>query len=87
MTDAIFFKPIQERGWSSINLRLFDNYNTTKVRVYSTWSEMGSNGYISIISRTMFGIVYSTEPLIEEVIEALMNVICLTHHYSMALNG
>lgn len=39
------------------------------------------------LPRTFLGVVNPTEPLVEEVIEGLMDVICLAHYHRVSLNG
>ena len=87
MTDAVLLKPVQERGRSGFNIRLFDHDHTHKVRVYSTGPQVGPNGYVGIVTGAVLWVVYPTEPLIEEIIKALVDVVCLAHDDGVAFDS
>ena len=87
VSDAILLKPVQERSWCLSNLRLLHHDDTLEVGMDPTRPQVGSNRNIGVVSRPLLGVVNTTEPLVEEVIEALMDFICLTHDHRVTLNG
>ena len=48
---------------------------------------MGTNGNVGIVTSVSITVINYAEPLVEEVIKAFVDVICLSHHDSMAFNG
>lgn len=51
--------------------------------MYTAWLDVGSNGNVGIVTWTSFGI-NAEEAAVEEIIEALVNGICLHHHHCVA---
>ena len=48
---------------------------------------MGPNGNIGVVANPLYGVINLAEALVEEVIEAFMDVICLDHNHRVAFNG
>ena len=87
MTDAIFLEPIQKRSGCVLYLTLSYNDNTLKVPVDPRGFQMGPYGDVGIVTRTVFRVIDPPEPLVEKIVEALMNIISLTHNYCVSFNG
>ena len=49
----------------------------------TTRFKVSTNCNVGVVSRPVFWVVNATESLVEEIIEALVDVICLTHHHCM----
>ena len=87
MTNAIFLEPIQKGGGSVLDLTLSDHDDALEVPVDPRGFQVSAYGNVGIVTGAVLGVVDPTEPLIEEVIETLMNIISLTHYYSVTLNS
>ena len=85
--DAVLLKPVQEWSWRVHHLRLLHNHNTLEVGVHSARSQVGSDGNVGVVTGTPVLVVDPTEPLVEEVVEAFVDVVCLAHDYCVALYG
>ena len=48
---------------------------------------MGPNGNIGVVANPLLGVINLAEALVEEVIEAFVDVICLGHNHRVAFNG
>ena len=48
---------------------------------------MGPNGNVGVVTGAPLGVINPAKALVEEVIEAFMNVICLCHYHCVAFNG
>ena len=51
------------------------------------WLEVCSDGYVSVVAWAVLRVVNATEPLVEQVVETLVNVVRLTHDDRVAFNG
>ena len=87
MSDAVLLKPVQKRRRSVFHFRLLHHNHALEVGVDATWPEVGSNCNVGVVSRSVLLVVDSPESLVEEVVEALVNVVCLTHDHSVPLYG
>ena len=85
--DAVLLKAVEEGCWCVLHLRLFDNHNTLEVRIHTRWLHVGPNSNVGIVVSTTFRIINLAEALVEEVIEAFVNIICLCHQYCVAFNS
>ena len=84
--QTVLFKAVQEWGWCVLHLRLLHHHHTLKLRVHPAGLGVGTYGYVGIVTRSM-SIINPAEPLIEQVIETLMNIISLCHYNGVSLNG
>lgn len=87
VNDAILLKPVQKRSRSVFHFGLLHHNHTLEVGVHATRPQVGSNCNVGVVAGSLMGVVDATEPLVEEVVKALVNVICLTHYYSVSFNG
>ena len=85
--DTIFFKAIEEGCWCVLQLRLLNDNHTLKVGVHTGGLCMSTNGNVSIVTCALPRNINPAEALVEEVIEAFMNIICLGHHHCVAFDG
>ena len=85
--DLVLFKAIQEWSWGVFHLRLLNNNHTLEVRVDSRWFEVSSNGNVGVVAWALFRIVNASETLVEQIVEALVNVVSLTHDDCMTFDG
>ncbi len=86
VSDEVLLKSVQKRGWGIDYLRFLNHHHTLKVGMNPGWSEVGTNSNVSVIARAFIEVINSSESLIEEVIEALVNIVSLTHDYSVTYN-
>ena len=79
MGDAVLLKAVQEWSRSVGELRLPHNHHTLEVLVHTAWLVVAANGNVSIEPWLLCGVrvINTAKVLVEQVIEALMNVICL----------
>ena len=78
MSERVLLKPVQERGWDVINLRLPYNDNALEVWMHSTRLVVCPYCYVGVVTWTRFGVINATKSLVEEIIEAFVYLICLT---------
>ena len=83
MCDAVLLKPVEEWCRCVFNFRLLHHDNTLEIRMDTTRFKVGTNCNVGVVSRTMFWVINTTKSLVEEIIEALVYVICLAHHHCM----
>ena len=86
MCDAVLLKAVEEGCRCVLHLRLLDNHNTLEVGVHTGGFQVSPNGNVGVVASTLLGIINLTKALVEEIIEAFMNVICLSHHHCVAFN-
>ena len=84
--DTAFLKAVEERCWCVLHLRLLDNHNTLEVRVHTGGFHVSSNSNVSVITGAPLGVINFAKALVEQVIKAFMNIICLSHHHCVAFN-
>ena len=53
----------------------------------TTRFKVGTNCNVGVVSRAVFRVVNATESLVEEIVEALVDVICLAHHHCMTFDS
>ena len=87
MCDAVLLKAVEEGCWRFYHLRLLDDHDTLEVRIHTRWFQMGSNGNVSVVASAFLWIINLVEPLVEKVIEAFVDIICLGHDYCVTFNG
>ena len=87
MADAVLLKPVEEGGRSPGYLALLHHNHTLKVLVDAAWLQVGTDGYVGIVTRAVLRVVYASEALVEQVVETLVDVVGLAHEYSVTLNG
>ena len=83
--NSVLLKPVQERSRSVLHFRFLYNDNTLEVLVDPTRFVVATNGNVCI-ELGLFGwvrIVNPPEVLVEEVVEALMNVVSLRHQHCL----
>ena len=85
--DAILLKAVEEGCWCVLHFWFLDDHNTLKVGVHTGWFYVGPNGNIGVVASTLLGIINPTKALVEEVIEAFVDVICLGHDHCVAYGG
>ena len=85
--DAILLKAVEEGCWCVLHLRLLDNNNTLEVGVYTRRFQVGPNCNVGVVASSLLGIINPAKALIEEIVEAFMDVIGLGHQHSVAFNG
>ena len=85
--DAILLKAVEKGWWCVLHLRLLNDHHTLKVRIHTRGFCVSPNGNVGIVASTHFWIINLTKALVEEVIEALMYVICLDHDHCVAFDG
>ena len=79
MGDAILLKSVQEWSRGVRELRLLHNHHTLEVLVHTAGLVMAANGNVSVEPWLLVGVwvINASKVLVEQVIEALVNVICL----------
>ena len=79
MGDAVLLKSVQEWSRGVKELRLLHNHHTLEVLVNTTRLVMAANGNVSVEPGFLVGVwvINASKVLVEQVIEALVNVICL----------
>ena len=88
MRETILLKPVQERLRDVLLLQigLLHNHQALKVLVYATRLDVGPDCNVGVITRASVG-VNSVEPPVEEVVETLVDGVCLTQDNSVTLSG
>lgn len=86
MCDAIFLKAIEERRWCVLHFRLLNDHNTLEVRIHTRGFCVSPNGNVGVVARPFPGDINLAKTLVEKIIEALMDIICLSHHHCVAFN-
>ena len=84
---AVLFKAVQEWGWHVLHFRFLHHNHTLELWVHPAWLGVSPYGYIGIVTRSTVLIVNPAKPLVEQIIEALMDVISLSHYNCVSLNG
>ena len=84
--DTILLQAVEEGCWCVLHLRLLDNHHTLKVGVHAGGFQVGPNSNVGVVTGAPLGVINLTKALVEEVIEAFMNIICLSHHHCVAFN-
>ena len=87
MCDAVLLKAVEEGCWCFLHLRRLDDHDTLEVRIYTRRLQVGSNGNVGVVASAFLRIINFVEALVEKVIEAFMDVICLGHDYCVTFNG
>ena len=87
MCDAVLLESVQEWRRRVVHLRLLHNHHTLEVGVHAARTEVGADGDVGVVTRTLVLVVDATETLVEEVVETLVNVVCLTHDDRVAFYG
>ena len=79
MGDAVLLKSVQEWSRGVKELRLLHNHHTLEVLVNTARLVMAANGNVSVEPWLLVGVwvINASKVLVEQVIEALVNVICL----------
>ena len=87
--DAVLLKAVQEWSRSVGELWLPHNHYTLEVLVHTAWLVVAANGNVSIEPWLFLRVwvVNTPKVLVEQVIEALMNVICLWHQDSLPFHS
>jgi len=85
--DAVLLKAVKEGCWSVFQFRLFDDHHTLEVGIHTRGLCVSPNGNVCVVTSAMLGIVNSTKALIEEVIEAFVDAVCLCHQHRVSFNG
>ena len=49
--------------------------------------EVGTNRNVGVVSGALLGVINATESLVEEIVEAFVNIICLAHYNRVAFYG
>ena len=77
--DAVLLKSVQEWSRGVRELRLLHNHHTLEVLVHTAGLVMAANGNVSVEPWLLVGVwvINASKVLVEQVIEALVNVICL----------
>lgn len=87
MGDAVLLKPVEEGSRCVDHLRFLHDHHTLEVGVNPAGSQVGPNSNVGVITGAFLLVVDAAEPLVEEVVEALVDVVCLAHDDRVALNG
>ena len=86
MSDAVLLKTIEEGSGCVLHLRLLHNNYALEVGMHAGGLEVSPNRNVGVVTGSLLGVIDPAETLVEEVIEALMNVIRLAHHDSVTLD-
>ena len=86
VSQTVLLKAVQEWGRCVLHLRLLHHHHTLKLRVHPAGLGVGTYGYVGIVTWSM-NIINPAEPQVEQVIEALVNIISLCHYDCVSLKG
>ncbi len=85
MGKPVLLEAIQEWLRDAVQLRFPHHHDALKVLVHAAWLDVGSNGDVGEVARASVG-VNTVEAAVEEVVEALMDAVCLTHDYCVTFS-
>ena len=85
--DAILLKAVEKGYWCALHLKLLNDHNTLEVGVHTRGFCVGPNSNVGVVTGALLGIINLMKALVEEIIEAFMNIICLCHYHCVAFNG
>lgn len=77
MADEVLLKAVQKGRWHPLHIGLLNDHHTLEVWVYKAGFSVRANGNIGEVTRSSVGVIYTPKILIEEVVETLVNFICL----------
>lgn len=86
MREAVLLKPVEEGLWGGGQVGLLHHYHTLKVLVDTAGFDVGANGYVGIVTGARVG-VDAMESAVEEIVETLVDGVCLAEDNSMTFSG
>ena len=84
--ESVLLEAVQEWLRYALQLRFLHHYDALKVLVDATGFDVGTNSNVGKVAWTRVG-VDAVEATVKEVIEALVDAVCLAHDHRMTLGG